>query len=157
MVDPELFLVHSPHLPSDSWDRTFGQLASSSPSAAPMSGTQSERFAAILSQYKVAKVDIDAETMERRCPAQTHGRGGRRNNKLLRLKRKTLGRWSSEGARREACRLYYGNDVVMNANTAMRTDWMRHALSSTMHALWYEYHPKPVVVVTRLVIDATWW
>lgn len=147
-MDPKLFLVHSPHLPSDSWDRTFGHLASP---ATPLSGTHSERFAAILGRYEAAKIEIDAEAADRRCP-ETHGRGVR-NRKSLQLKRNTLGLWSSTsstGATRVR-RLYTSSDDATRPK-AMRTERMTHALRSTIHALWYEYHPKAVGVVARLVV-----
>lgn len=143
-MEPDLFLVHAPHARSDSWHRTFGRQAgaASSPRAA---GGHSERFTSILEQYRVAKAEIDAEALERRHPTQSYRRADVTRRFLLgSSNRARLGSWSSEGAKK-----------LMELGGAFRTcsdvmkDAMQHALLSSMHALWYDYHPKGVRVVDR--------
>lgn len=129
-VEPGLFLVHAPHLPSDSWRRTFGRDAAVMPA-----GSHSERFTAILEQYELVKAEIGLEVAERRNPRQRRGWG-----KML--NKKTLGSWSAEGVARLG-------EFQCATQTLVRTDLMRHALFSSLHALWYEYQPRNVDTVTR--------
>lgn len=143
-VEPDLFLVHAPHARSDSWRGTFGAQARAKPSAQPP-GVRSERFTSILEQYKIAKTEIDEEAWKRRYPTQGRHRADMPRRFLLgSSNRARLGSWSVEGAAKlrelggafRAC-----GEVVEDA--------MRHAVFSSMHALWYKYHPKGVDVVAR--------
>lgn len=138
IVSPELFLVHAPHERSDSWRRTFGREAVI-PSSSPSKGPHSDRFAAILDLYRVAKEEIDAVALQRRGSQQFLPHCGDKARRLLSLSSDRLGCWRAEGPTK-LCE-YGGGDVMRDA--------IRQALLSSLHALWYEYHPKRIDVVTR--------
>lgn len=143
-VEPDLFLVHAPHARSESWRRTFGRQAraAASPQAA---GVQSERFTSILERYRSAKAEIDAEALNKRQPARGFHRADMARRLLLgSSNRARLGFWSMGGA----TRLKELGGAFRTCSHVME-DAMRHALFSSMHALWYEYHPKGVDVVAR--------
>ncbi|CAM9740232.1 unnamed protein product, partial [Hapterophycus canaliculatus] len=139
IVDPELFLIHAPHGRSDSWRRTFGSEAfiASSP---PARGPHSKRFAAILHLYRVAKEEIEAQALQRRESLQVIPSRRGSASRLLSLKRDRLGCWRAEGPTKLG---EFGDRNGMQ-------DAVRHALMSSLHALWYEYHPKRIDVTARL-------
>lgn len=141
-VEHGLFLVHAPHERSESWRRTFDREAAAKLSL-PAKGHHSERFAAILEQYQVAKEEINAKALQRRHPP----RGGSTKRRLsLGLKKNQLGRWPvGAGTKLGKC----SGGVTRTACTDALRDVMRHALWASMHALWYEYHPKRIDVVAR--------
>lgn len=145
VVEPDLFLVHAPHARSDSWRRTFyGQAGANIPSP-QAAGAHSERFTSILEQYRIARTEIDEESSKRTYPTQGWHRAGMSRKFLLgSSNRARLGSWSMEGATklRELGGAFKACGNVME-------DAMRHATLSSMHALWYEYHPKAVNVVAR--------
>lgn len=132
-VEPDLFLVHAPHLPSESWQSTLGCDA-----GVTAGRGYSERFAAVLDLYNMAKTEIDVKAEERRRSRTARGDA----ITTLPTKTKALGRWSKEGALK-----------IRDLRSAMQaptcTGEMRHALWSSMHTLWYEYHLKRVEVVKR--------
>lgn len=146
-MEPDLFLVHAPHERSESWRRTFGRDAVTAPSL-PAWTPHSERFAAILDQYRVAKAEVDVEASERRHPRQGRRRSCRtmKGSLLGTSNRNVLGSWSAEG--RAKLREHGGAFATAVCSEVLR-DTLRHALLSSMHALWYEYHPKSVDVVAR--------
>lgn len=137
-MDPDLFLVHAPHEHSDSWRRTFGSEAFGA-SSSPTRGPRSERFAAILDLYRVAKEEIDAHALQRRDPQQVPPRRDGSARRLLSLSWGRLGSWHAEGPTKPG---EYGEGNSMR-------DAIRHALMSSLHALWYEYYPKRIEVVAR--------
>ncbi|CAM9916290.1 unnamed protein product [Scytosiphon promiscuus] len=139
VVSPDLYLVHAPHERSNCWRRTFGREAVVASSSAA-GGPRSERFAAILDLYRVAKEEIEAEASQRKDPQQGLSRRGGTARRLLSLNRDRLGCWRAEGPTK-LCE--YGDANVVR-------DAMRHALLSSLHALWYEYRPKRIDVVARL-------
>ncbi|CAM9624252.1 unnamed protein product [Ectocarpus sp. 12 AP-2014] len=142
-VEHGLFLVHAPHERSESWRRTFDREAVAELSL-PAKGHHSERFAAILEQYKVAKGEINAEASQRRHPPRG---GGTKRRFSLGLKKSQLGRWPvGAGPKLGKCSV----GVTRTAFTDALRDAMRHALWASLHALWYEYHPKRIDVVARL-------
>ncbi len=143
-VEPDLFLVHAPHKRSDSWCRTFGRQARAVPSPTD-TGDHSKRFTAILERYQIAKAEIDAEAVARRQPR----RDGHREAIMRRLgspHRTRLGSWSAGGMARLG---ELGHALRTAKCYDVKEDAIRHALFSTMHALWYNYYPKGVVVVAR--------
>lgn len=146
-VEHGLFLVHAPHERSESWRRTFDRRTFDRESVAelslPAKGHHSERFAAILEQYKVAKEEVNAEALQRRHPP----RGGSTKRRFsLGLKKSQLGHWPvGAGPKLGKCSV----GVTTTACTDGLRDAMRHALWASVHALWYEYHPKRIDVVAR--------
>lgn len=129
IVQPELFLVHLPHPPSESWRATFGSTASS--------GTQlSTRFDAILDIYAKAKGEIDVQP-----PKSTYSKGfgigmdspGHRYE---------MGPWSVEGESKiRALRRGMGVGTLSGSR--------RRGLPSNMYELWHDYKPKALRVVER--------
>lgn len=145
-VEPDLFLVHAPHKRSDSWCNTFGHQAGATPSS-PVTGHHSKRFAAILELYEIAKAEIEAEAVARRLPRRDGHREGTVRRLLLGSSHRTrLGSWRADGVARLG---ELGGAFRTARYCDVEADAIRHALFTSMHALWYDYYPKGVVVVAR--------
>lgn len=146
-VEPDLFLVHAPHKRSDSWCRTFGRQARPTIPSPPDTEDHSKRFTTILERYAIAKAEIDAEAVARRQPRGDGHREATMRRLLLGSPHRTrLGSWSADGMARLG---ELGHALRTAKYYDVKEDAVRHALFSTMHALWYNYYPKGVVVVAR--------